>query len=172
MPKCDTCEFMRDGAIQTSGGTEYEPYCSAGIPEEERVEIGEEIGCRHHHATLKKWEEQREQAEADYYYEMGMGMGFWLDIEERPERREHCIAIMEHCIGMDHKPGGIYKRHGKRFYKPYRNYWSGTMKDWDSLVFYGLAEHYAGTGEDKRYRCTRKGLDWLGKQIGVIIHDK
>lgn len=29
---------------------------------------------------------------------------------------------MSHCIGLDHK--NPYKRHGRKFYKPYRNYYA------------------------------------------------
>ena len=43
------------------------------------------------------------------------------------ENEDKCIALSSHAIGLDnHKP---YKRHGKFFYKPYRNYYDASMKD-------------------------------------------
>lgn len=93
-----------------------------------------------------------------------------------------------HCIGMDgssprHRP---YTRHGRKFYKPWRNYFSSLRNDrtWEPLVEEGYAgkrdytSHYTTDGGAKRtiegttYWMTRKGLDWIGEQIGVTIHDE
>lgn len=92
-----------------------------------------------------------------------------------------------HCIGMDgssprHRP---YTRHGRKFYKPWRNYFASLRNDktWEPLVAEGLAAkrdyttraQYGGkehSVEGTTYWLTRKGLDWLGEQIGVTIHDE
>ena len=79
-----------------------------------------------------------------------------------------------HCIGLDYaKP---YKRHGKLFYKPYRNHYDASPKDCE---VWGLMcdARYADRGREDRYggrmyRLTREGLDWLGKQLGIYIWDK
>lgn len=85
-----------------------------------------------------------------------------------------CINFASHAIGLDNeKP---YKRRGKLFYRPYRNYYDASMGDcrvWDSLVKKG----YAKAGKKDRYGgrmywLTRKGLDWLGEQLGIVIHDE
>lgn len=86
----------------------------------------------------------------------------------------NCIERMKHCIGLDrHKP---YKRHGKKFYRPYRNGYA-TGKDhqgWDELVTDG----YAGRSEEPNqhggyvYWLTRKGLDYLGEQLDITIYDE
>lgn len=176
MPKCNTCEFMNDGATWTSCGMEYDPYCEAGIPEEATVEFkGGEYGCRHHKKTLQRMKDKAEQAYADYIGQMGMEMGFTMDVEERPEVKEKSIALMEHALGYDNSSVSPYKRHGKLFYKPYRNYYAGNAEDeriFDTLTFYGLAKVIRESKWGKTYAVTEKGRDWLGKQIGVKIWEK
>lgn len=82
-----------------------------------------------------------------------------------------------HTIGLDHNyhNGRLYTRHGKKYYKPYRNYFSGNDKDLDRLVEAGYMECRVDIvrGEEyKTYWFNRKGLDWLGEKIGVIIKDE
>ena len=83
-----------------------------------------------------------------------------------------------HCIGMvdsgsqRHKP---YHRHGKAFYRPWRNYFDTSAHDktWTQLCDAGYAEH--GEVSDRggaMFRMTRKGLDWLGKQLDMTIYDE
>lgn len=43
------------------------------------------------------------------------------------------IALMEHCIGLDCKKP--YTRHGKKFYRPYRNRYATYVHD-----IFGLLE--------------------------------
>lgn len=90
------------------------------------------------------------------------------------EQREKYISFASHAIGLgDKKP---YKRHGRYFYKPYRNYYAASEEDskvWDSMVADGLAkagkkDRYGG----RMYWLTRKGLDWLGGQLNIKIYDE
>lgn len=76
-----------------------------------------------------------------------------------------------HVIGLDYQRP--YIRHGRRFYRPYRNSWGGRDKDLDTLVDAGLMNAYPSekTGERYWYSFNRRGLDWLGEQIGVKIWD-
>ena len=84
------------------------------------------------------------------------------------------IALAKHCIGLDHKKP--YKRHGRYFYRPYRNYYDAGGKDveiWDTMVSVG----YAAAGKKDRdggcmYWLTREGLDWLGEKLGIQILDE
>ena len=74
------------------------------------------------------------------------------------------IALARHAIGLDHKEP--YKRHGKLFYRPYRNYYDASPKDCETLEFM-CAAGYADRGRKDRYGgrmywLSRKGLDWLG----------
>ena len=82
-----------------------------------------------------------------------------------------------HTIGLDYRRP--YTRHGRKFYRPHRNYFttgrkSGTFRP---LVEAGYMTEIAmplapdGT-EGHCYSLTRAGLDWLGEQIGVKIYDK
>ena len=87
---------------------------------------------------------------------------------------KRCINLATHAIGLDRKKP--YKRHGKYFYKPYRNYYDASQKDcevWDVMVSQG----YAKAGKKDRYGgrmywLTRKGLDWLGEKLEIQIHDE
>lgn len=83
-----------------------------------------------------------------------------------------------HCIGMDgsgsrrHRP---YIRHGKMFYSPWRNYFYTCADDktWNKLCEHGYADH--GRASDNNttcFRVTRKGLDWIGEQLGMTIYDE
>lgn len=84
------------------------------------------------------------------------------------------IALMQHCIGLDY--GQPYKRHGRLFYRPYRNYYDASPKDcedWDLIV----AARYAEAGKKDRYGgrmywLNRAGLDWLGEKMGITIYDE
>lgn len=81
------------------------------------------------------------------------------------------IALASHCIGLDHKKP--YKRHGRYFYRPYRNHFAAGKKyreSWDVMVDAGYAE----AGEENIYGCrkywlTREGIDWLGEKLGIRI---
>ena len=84
-----------------------------------------------------------------------------------------------HAIGLDHKRP--YIRHGKTFYRPYRNYFSTHDKAHDYTVWMGLCEYgYAERGPIKTsgnhnnctFWLTRSGLDWLGETLGITIHDE
>lgn len=80
-----------------------------------------------------------------------------------------------HVVGLDNARHRPYTRHGKRFYKPYRNYFSGNDKDLDVLVDAGYMDvEESGYEEPNDYRIyyfNRKGLDWLGEQLGIYIHN-
>lgn len=82
------------------------------------------------------------------------------------------IDISRHCIGMDYEK--TYHRHGKAFYRPYRNYYVLWKRDphWESLVEEGYARCETTSQGNVIYSMTRKGLDWLGKRLGVTIHDE
>lgn len=90
------------------------------------------------------------------------------------QNKNRYIALASHAIGLNNKKP--YKRHGRLFYRPYRNYYAAGRKDcesWDLMVDAG----YAKAGMKNRnggrtYWLTRKGLDWLGEQLGVHIHDE
>lgn len=89
-------------------------------------------------------------------------------------KNKNCyIELAKHCIGLDRKKP--YMRHGKKFYRPYRNFFSTGRKyeDWETMEGAGYAERrdqnqYGGY----TFFMTRAGLDWLGKELGIHIYDE
>lgn len=58
------------------------------------------------------------------------------------------VKLASHCIGLDYK--SPYKRNGRYFYRPYRNYYDAGGNDveiWDVMVGAGYAE----AGKEDRY---------------------
>ena len=100
--------------------------------------------------------------------------------ETRGGKTYHICTLRQmvlHTIGLDRKRP--YTRHGRKFYKPYRNYFTtnGRSVAFRPLVEAGsMTENDMGRAPDGTeghiYRLTRAGLDWLGKQIGVVIHNE
>lgn len=89
------------------------------------------------------------------------------------ENENKYIVLAKHCIGLDRKKP--YARHGRMFYRPYRNYFSTgkNYADWDMMVSAGYAER----GEQNQhggytFYLTRAGMDWLGDRIGIHIYDE
>ena len=83
------------------------------------------------------------------------------------------IALMEHCIRLDCKKP--YTRHGKKFYRPYRNRYATYVHDvdWNGLFGKGMAKHTdVGDLGQTIFFLTRKGLDTLGEAIGIHIYDE
>lgn len=61
-------------------------------------------------------------------------------VRSMDEKENRCISLATHAIGLDHKKP--YKRHGRYFYRPYRNYYDASIKDceiWDVMVNAGYA---------------------------------
>lgn len=95
----------------------------------------------------------------------------------RPRVTERCLARAEHAIGMDNRK--TYKRKGKEFYKPYRNYYETVVDDieWQILEWYGLAMHgkVREDGDYKglcHYHMTLKGMEWMEKVLKITIKNK
>ena len=87
------------------------------------------------------------------------------------------IELAKHCIGFGRRKP--YTRHGKKFYRPYRNYFAtaGSGDDyeaWELMVSAGYAEHEESQNQHGGYiyHMTRDGLDWLGNKTGIVIHDE
>ncbi len=89
------------------------------------------------------------------------------------DNQNQYIDLAKHCIGLDRKKP--YIRHGKKFYKPYRNFYATgkNYEGWEMMVSAG----YAKKGEQNQHEgyifyMTREGLDWLGKQLEIHIYDE
>lgn len=84
------------------------------------------------------------------------------------------VDMAIHAIGLDYKKP--YIRHGKKFYRPYRNYYD-CAKDGDVYQLWKSMEDagYAKSRESNsgvNFWLTREGLDWLGGKIGAHIYDE
>lgn len=96
-------------------------------------------------------------------------------INEDKEREARRVAAMvdkaTHAIGLNNKKA--YYRHGRYWYKPYRNYYcAGPAGDlvWERMVQQGYAEASRRL-DSTYYHMTPAGLNWLGQQTNIKIHD-
>lgn len=121
-------------------------------------------GCRH----PRNWAEKRNEEYCNYLGDMGTDMGIEMMFSEDDLKK--AIELCKHTIGLDHsKP---YHRHGKVFYKPYRNYFAASSngeKLLDRLS--GLVVERRETERSVIYRLTPDGLKWLGRQLNITIKE-
>ena len=158
--KCDRCP-----ALRTEGYAYPEEYCCIGI---DGSEYETDDGCTLHHMTVKKMVRENDEAWALHYQDIGE----WFKESEYNEKHNTNVSDINgkyvrqamHCIGLDYaKP---YTRHGKKFYKPYRNHYDAGGKDietWDALTYIGHA--YKGN----MYHLTAEGFRWLGRILDITI---
>lgn len=99
-------------------------------------------------------------------------MPTYIDFSQKPKE----VQYAAHTIGLDNKRP--YQRHGKFFYRPYRNYFithekSPDFPSWRGLCEKGYAECHTGRNPGNyRFCLTRAGLDWLGDELGITIYDE
>lgn len=129
-------------------------------------------GCTVSYQHVLKLEREHDK---DYWI-MGTEMGLEMDFEHHGLNMEKAVEDSMHMIGLDmlkHKP---YIRHGKKFFKPYRNYWAGFNPELDYMSHdaFGFVEKQEPkiAGGMPYYYLTREGLDWLGRQLKITIHDE
>ena len=120
------------------------------------------LGCRH----PRNWIEKRDNERSEYYGDMGTDMGIEMSLTE--SELTEAIDICKHMVGLDYsKP---YHRHGKAFYKPYRNYYEAP-KD-GNQVLDKLPSFIVIRTESELsvwYKLTNNGLAWLGRQLEITI---
>lgn len=105
-----------------------------------------------------------------YFGNMGTDMGQEIQAEHYGVTVEEIVETCKHMVGLDyHKP---YHRHGRAFYRPYRNYFCSGPAGYqpldallDDLVCSERKENYVW------YSLTRTGLDWLGRRLNITIYD-
>lgn len=103
----------------------------------------------------------------------------YIRVEENGHTITYCTLRQKvlHTIGLNsgHVGRRLYTRHGKKYYKPFRNYFYGNDADLDGLVDAGYMECREEISHGKKiktYWLTRIGLDWVGEQIGVHIYNE
>lgn len=109
---------------------------------------------------------------------MGISKDMWIDaLKDIAEKTmsgnkakgklpDILFADMEHCIGLDDKKP--YKRAGRSFYKPYRNYYD--TGDIDSPMWGAMAETNLARKDDM-YHLTATGVCLLGWQKDIYIYN-
>ena len=78
-------------------------------------------------------------------------------------------ALMQHALGMDHR--NTYKRAGREWYRPYRNYYDagGNDPEWEDLVKKGIAEKRDGRNGGTWYWVSKTGLEVLSALLNIYI---
>lgn len=120
------------------------------------------LGCKH----PRNWVEKRDNDHTDAIGDMGLDMGIEMDFA--PEEYERLIEICEHMVGLDRERP--YHRHGKAFYRPYRNYFADTLNGnrfLDKLPR-DVVRKEVGRASTW-YKLTDSGMAWLGRQLHVTI---
>ena len=135
--RCKRCKACRRTSYEYA---EYE--CYAGVNDDELTEYKNgEYGCTLHWKTIQKRIHQH-----DSCYEISVADGQRLcnpekyaEILERASDDRYIKCAM-HCLGLDRKKP--YKRNGKLYYRPYRNYYNCQYNNtiWEDLKFLGFAE--------------------------------
>jgi hypothetical protein len=99
-------------------------------------------------------------------------MARYIDFNKQSE----AVQLAAHAVGLDHKRP--YMRHGRIFYRPYRNYFTTHDRTHDHAVWKGLCESGHAKSCPNRtqgsftFWLTRDGLDWLGETLGITIYDE
>ena len=124
-------------------------------------------GCKHPRNWVEKADRMRSSQYdyiGEYYKEQEYNEKHGVNVSDKDGKY---VKYAMHCIGMDHKKP--YVRHGKKFYKPYRNYFNCKSDDviWNALVEIGHAEKF----DDEMFCLTEEGLHWIGNILGVIIRE-
>ena len=123
------------------------------------------LGCRH----PRNWVEKRDNECSEYYGNMGTDMGIEMSLNEL--ELDAAINFCKHMVGLDHK--SPYHRHGKAFYKPYRNYYEAPQDGnpiLDKLPFIVIERRQGAMSV--WYSLTKQGLAWLGRQLKITIWEE
>lgn len=120
------------------------------------------LGCTH----PRSWVKKRDDMHTEAIGEMGLDMGIEMDLS--PEELNRAIEICKHMVGLDYKRP--YHRHGKAFYKAYRNYYCDVPEG--NKILNKLPKELFIVHQDERgttYYLTKNGFGWLGRQLHITI---
>lgn len=120
------------------------------------------LGCR----QPKNWAKKRDEEHTEYLSDMGTDKGVELCISE--DELKIAVDYCKHMVGLDYERP--YQRHGKLFYKPYRNHWEAPAngnKILDKLPRFLVTREADEMGV--LYALTVDGLKWLGRQLKITI---
>ena len=158
--KCEHCRFA-----PPVGAEGYQDECGYFEKYGTTWKDGQD-GCTLHYKQLEKWDNEY----SDYLGITGLEMGMKMDFEHHGISMEKTIEHCKHMLGMDNRK--TYKRHGREYYRPYRNYWCGEEPALEWFSKMGLAEKEQEEGKLPYYYLTRQGMDWLERRISVVIREE
>lgn len=146
-------------------------YCPLGSDEDVCPEAEGKYGIEHKDGVLGcthpwNWVKKRDNDYSNYLGDMGMDMG--VEMSFTTEELNQVIDICKHMIGLDRK--NPYHRHGKAFYKPYRNYYCALATGIEILD--RMPKDIMKVDKSEKYSwyyLTNDGLGWLGRQLNIII---
>lgn len=94
-----------------------------------------------------------------------------IEMDFTPEELAEVIDLCKHMVGLDYqKP---YHRHGKAFYRPYRNYFADGIPG--NRLLNKLPHWIITKSQSEKhvyYKLTADGLKWLGRQLGITIKEE
>lgn len=150
---CPLCPIADDGVCAESEG-EYGIEYADGM-----------VGCKH----PRNWAEKRSDERDTALGEMGTDMGIEMDFTS--EELAKVIDLCKHMVGLDRqKP---YHRHGKAFYRPYRNYFAANIPG--NRLLNKLPGYIITKLQSEKYtwhKLTLEGLKWLGRQLNMTIMEE
>lgn len=149
--KCDCCPL-----------SDPEDVCPEAMGEYGLEFIDGALGCSHPWNWVKKRDDDHTKCIGD----MGLDMGIAMTLT--PSELSRAIKICEHMVGLDYKRP--YHRHGKAFYKAYRNYYEDIPEG--NKILDKLPEGLFCVHRNERgttYYLNQTGLDWLGRQLKIKI---
>ena len=162
--KCEMCPYQ---PTRSEAGDYDDCFAS----EEEQIEFKDgSYGCKFTRKQLDRMYEEY----SEYLGDMGTDMGVEDDFKNKGWNLRIALQHMMHMVGM--YPEGVrhaYKRHGKIFYRPYRNYWTGFDKylDYFSGALGIVKKHEPEKeGRDVWYSLTDYGRKFLGRHIDATIY--
>lgn len=145
--------------------------CPLADPEDSCPESEGEYGLEHRDGVCgckhpKNWIKKRDAEYSESIYWMGLDMG--IEMRLSPDELTRAIEICKHMVGLDYKHP--YHRHGKAFYKAYRNFY-GDLPEGNKILD-KLPKELFFVHRNERgatYYLTQDGLDWLGRQLKIKI---
>ena len=162
--KCDRCPYQ---PVRSEAGD----YSDCFASEEDQREFKDgSCGCKFTRKQLDRMQEEY----SEYLGDMGTDMGVEDDFRNKGWSLQKALQNMMHMIGM--WPEGLrhaYKRHGKIFYKPYRNYWSGYNEYLDYFSgALGIVDKVdpVQPWNQPFYHLTDYGLRFLGRHLQITIY--
>ena len=162
--KCDRCRFAPP--VNSEG---YQDECGCFDKYGTIWKDGSE-GCTLSYQTLAKNERVHDEIMGEYATDWGLEYDFENHGWDMQETINSCAHMVGLWISNGVVKGDIYHRHGKAFYKAYRNYYGGFREDFDYMTHKTFGYMTKKDGQEYPfYHLTDRGLKWLSRKLKVKI---